>query len=50
MEYFATSHKIFHAENEYIKNIPWHDMEYSFMFMKALAHMLMSLMYLHGAF
>jgi hypothetical protein len=25
-------------------------MEYSFMFMKALAHMLMSLMYLHGAF
>jgi hypothetical protein len=22
MEYLATSHKIFHVENEYIKNIP----------------------------
>jgi len=33
MEYFATSHRIYLVENEYIKNIPWHDMEYPLIFL-----------------
>jgi len=28
MAYSTMSSKVFHMENEYIKNIPWHCMEY----------------------